>query len=119
MVLIFNKFNVFYLYFMFDILYLGLLKREAEREGSKLKIIISSATLEQQKFSDYFDGAPVFHIPGNMHRPEIIHKPEVQGPVENYIAEAVRIIKGINLKTSFPKGPLNGINQLFSFKLFH
>ncbi len=34
----------------------------AERED--MKIIISSATLEAEKFSSYFDGAPIIKIPG-------------------------------------------------------
>jgi len=29
-----------------------------------LKLLISSATLDAEKFSDFFDGAPIFKIPG-------------------------------------------------------
>ncbi len=75
----------------------GLLKREAERE----------------KFSEYFGGAPVFSIPGSIHQPQIMHKPESHGRVENYLEEAVGIIRGINQKTNFPKGELSDLSFYF------
>lgn len=46
-----------------DILF-GLVK-DIVRFRPDLKLIISSATLDAQKFSDFFDGAPIFRIPGN------------------------------------------------------
>lgn len=33
-------------------------------ERPELKIVISSATLEAEKFSKYFNGAPIIKIPG-------------------------------------------------------
>lgn len=41
----------------------GLVK-DIARFRPDLKLIISSATLDAEKFSEYFDGAPVFNIPG-------------------------------------------------------
>jgi ATP-dependent RNA helicase DHX8/PRP22 len=45
-----------------DVLF-GLLKAAAKKRAD-LKLIVTSATLEQVKFSEYFDDAPIFHIPG-------------------------------------------------------
>lgn len=45
-----------------DILF-GLVK-DIVRFRSDLKLLISSATLDAQKFSEFFDDAPVFRIPG-------------------------------------------------------
>jgi len=45
-----------------DILF-GLVK-DIVRFRSDLKLLISSATLDAQKFSDFFDEAPIFRIPG-------------------------------------------------------
>lgn len=45
-----------------DVLF-GLIK-DIARFRPDIKILISSATLDAQKFSDYFDDAPIFRIPG-------------------------------------------------------
>ncbi|XP_021893248.1 pre-mRNA-splicing factor ATP-dependent RNA helicase DEAH1-like [Carica papaya] len=45
-----------------DILF-GLVK-DITRFRPDLKLLISSATLDAEKFSDYFDSAPIFKIPG-------------------------------------------------------
>ncbi|XP_042391527.1 pre-mRNA-splicing factor ATP-dependent RNA helicase DEAH1-like isoform X1 [Zingiber officinale] len=45
-----------------DILF-GLVK-DITRFRKDLKLLISSATLDAEKFSDYFDSAPIFKIPG-------------------------------------------------------
>ena len=38
--------------------------KDLSRLRDDLKVIISSATLDAQKFSDYFDNAPIINIPG-------------------------------------------------------
>ena len=45
-----------------DILF-GLIK-DIARFRKDLKLLISSATLDAQKFSEFFDDAPIFRIPG-------------------------------------------------------
>ena len=42
---------------------IGLLKKVTERRLD-LKLIITSATMNADRFSDFFGGAPIFHIPG-------------------------------------------------------
>lgn len=45
-----------------DVLF-GLIK-DIARFRPDIKLLISSATLDAQKFSEYFDDAPIFRIPG-------------------------------------------------------
>ena len=45
-----------------DILF-GLVK-DIARFRKDLKLLISSATLDAEKFSEFFDNAPIFKIPG-------------------------------------------------------
>ncbi len=54
-----------------DILF-GLVK-DVARFRPDLKLLISSATLEAEKMSDYFDGAPVFVIPGRRYPVEVMY----------------------------------------------
>ena len=43
---------------------LGLVKDLSRHRVNDFKLLISSATLEAEKFSRYFDDAPIFKIPG-------------------------------------------------------
>ncbi|KAH0969671.1 hypothetical protein GBA52_028463 [Prunus armeniaca] len=52
-----------------DILF-GLVK-DIARFRPDLKLLISSATLDAEKFSDYFDSAPIFKIPGRRYPVDI------------------------------------------------
>ncbi|KAJ3382280.1 ATP-dependent RNA helicase dhx8 [Entophlyctis sp. JEL0112] len=56
-----------------DVLF-GLLK-QALRSGAhpNLKLVVMSATLNTDKFSEYFDNAPVYYIPGRLFPVEILH----------------------------------------------
>ena len=38
-----------------------------------LKLLISSATLDAEKFSEYFDSAPIFRIPGRRYPVDIFY----------------------------------------------
>lgn len=94
----------------------GILKREVERDGSKLKIIISVSTGKEEKYTEYFgDGSPVFFIPGSMHKPEIIYTLDSShGQEESYLQEAVRIIERIK----FPRGNFLITSLSFEFIKF-
>lgn len=60
-----------------DILF-GLVK-DIARFRPDLKLLISSATLDAEKFSQYFDDAPIFRIPGRRYPVDILYTkaPEV------------------------------------------
>ena len=54
-----------------DILF-GLVK-DVARERKDLKLLISSATLDAEKFSKYFDDAKIFYIPGRRYPVDIYY----------------------------------------------
>jgi pre-mRNA-splicing factor ATP-dependent RNA helicase DHX16 len=60
-----------------DILF-GLVK-DVARARPDLKLLISSATLDAEKFSNYFDLAPIFKIPGRRYPVEIIYTQSPKG----------------------------------------
>ena len=82
-----------------DIL-LGLLK-DISRWRTDLKILISSATLDAQKFSDFFDGAPIFNIPGRRFDVDIFH---TESPESNYITAVLTTVFQIHI--SQPAGDI-------------
>ncbi|KAK0658833.1 Pre-mRNA-splicing factor ATP-dependent RNA helicase-like protein cdc28 [Lasiodiplodia hormozganensis] len=82
-----------------DILF-GLLK-DIARFRPDLKLIISSATVDAQKFSEYFDNAPIFNVPGRRFPVSIYYTPQ---PEANYLAAAVTTVFQIHL--SQPRGDI-------------
>ncbi|KAI3955581.1 hypothetical protein MKX01_034903, partial [Papaver californicum] len=75
-----------------DILF-GLLK-DLSRSRSDLKLLISSATLDAEKFSDYFDRAPIYKIPG---RPFPIDVLNTKAPESDYLDAAVSTVLQIHV----------------------
>jgi pre-mRNA-splicing factor ATP-dependent RNA helicase DHX16 len=67
-----------------DIL-LSLIK-DLSRMRDDLKVIISSATLDAQKFSEYFDSAPIINIPGRRYQVDIFYTKQ---PESDYVEAAV------------------------------
>lgn len=67
-----------------DILF-GLVK-DISRFRPDLKLLISSATLDAQKFSDFFDDAPIFRIPGRRFPVDIYY---TKAPEADYIDACV------------------------------
>nr|NVI75419.1 lethal (2) 37Cb [Cucujiformia]NVI75467.1 lethal (2) 37Cb [Cucujiformia] len=67
-----------------DILF-GLVK-DIARFRSDLKLLISSATLDAQKFSDFFDGAPIYRIPGRRFPVDIYY---TKAPEADYVDACV------------------------------
>ncbi|MBQ4198911.1 MAG: ATP-dependent RNA helicase HrpA [Kiritimatiellae bacterium] len=53
---------------------LGMLKRILKRRRD-LKVIVSSATLDTERFSAFFDGAPVISVPGRLYPIEVRYRP--------------------------------------------
>lgn len=68
-----------------DVLF-GVLRKVVARR-SDLKLIVTSATLSAETFSDYFGGAPVFRIPGRTFKVETYFSKSVQ---EDYVMAAVK-----------------------------
>ncbi|VDM61265.1 unnamed protein product [Angiostrongylus costaricensis] len=75
-----------------DVLF-GLLKAAAKKR-SDLKLIITSATLDAVKFSEYFFEAPIFTIPGRTFPVEILYTKE---PETDYLDAAHITVMQIHL----------------------
>ncbi|PON82810.1 RNA helicase family protein [Trema orientale] len=58
-----------------DIL-LGLMKRLIKRRVSNLKVLITSATLDGEKVSNFFSNCPVLTVPGKLYPVEILYSNE-------------------------------------------
>ena len=57
---------------------LGILKRILERRRD-LKVVVSSATLDTEKFSAFFGGAPTVTVPGRLFPIEMVYAPPENG----------------------------------------
>ncbi|RWS04771.1 ATP-dependent RNA helicase DHX8-like isoform 1 [Dinothrombium tinctorium] len=76
-----------------DVLF-GLLKA-AVKKRSELKLIVTSATLDAVKFSQYFYEAPIFTIPGRSFPVEIFYSKE---PETDYLDAALITVMQIHLR---------------------
>ncbi|MCO5579412.1 hypothetical protein L7F22_033267 [Adiantum nelumboides] len=68
-----------------DVLF-GILKQVVARRRD-FKLIVTSATLNAQKFSDFFGSVPVFHIPGRTFPVNTMYS---KTPCEDYVDAAVK-----------------------------
>jgi pre-mRNA-splicing factor ATP-dependent RNA helicase DHX16 len=75
-----------------DILF-GLIK-DISRFRPDLKLIISSATLDAEKFSEFFDDAPIFRIPGRRFPVDIYY---TKAPEADYIDACVVTVLQIHV----------------------
>ena len=72
-----------------DVLF-GLCKQVALKRGSDFKLIVTSATLEAEKFSTYFFDSKIFMIPGRTFPVEIFYSKE---PEEDYLDAALMTVR--------------------------
>ena len=82
-----------------DVLF-GLLKKAIQRRPD-LKLIVTSATLDAQKFAEYFYGCPIFTIPGRTYPVEILYTKE---PEPDYLDASLITVMQIHL--SEPPGDI-------------
>ncbi|KAL2756917.1 hypothetical protein ACRALDRAFT_2121403 [Sodiomyces alcalophilus JCM 7366] len=75
-----------------DIL-MGLFKKILQRRRD-LKLIVTSATLNAKRFSDFFGGAPDFVIPGRTFPVDTLFH---RSPVEDYVDQAVQQVLSIHV----------------------
>ena len=67
-----------------DVLF-GLIK-DTLRQRRDLKLIVTSATLDAEKFSQYFNDCPIFRIPGRMFPVEVLFSNEQE---EDYLSASL------------------------------
>ncbi|GAC94707.1 pre-mRNA splicing factor [Pseudozyma hubeiensis SY62] len=82
-----------------DVLF-GLVK-DIARFRPDLKLLISSATLDAEKFSEFFDDAPIFNVPGRRYPVDIHYTPQ---PEANYLHAAITTI--FQIHTTQPRGDI-------------
>merc|ERR1711939_248523 len=75
-----------------DVLF-GLLKKTLKRRPD-MKVIVTSATLDAEKFSEFFNKCPIFPIPGRTFPVEIMYSRE---PEEDYLDAALTTVMQIHL----------------------
>lgn len=75
-----------------DILF-GLLK-DIAKFRPELRLLISSATLNAKKFSEYFDGAPIYYVPGRRFEVDIHYTKQ---PEANYLHAAITTVFQIHV----------------------
>ncbi|KAJ1726586.1 DEAH-box ATP-dependent RNA helicase prp22, partial [Coemansia biformis] len=75
-----------------DVLF-GLLKETCRRRPD-LKVVVTSATLDAEKFSKYFNNCPIFTIPGRTFPVEVLFSRE---PETDYLDSAMMTVMQIHL----------------------
>ncbi|ODA78792.1 hypothetical protein RJ55_06176 [Drechmeria coniospora] len=75
-----------------DIL-MGLFKKILQRRRD-IKLIVTSATMNAKRFSDFFGGAPEFTIPGRTFPVDVMFH---RSPVEDYVDQAVQQVLAIHV----------------------
>ncbi|UQC86820.1 helicase associated domain-containing protein [Colletotrichum lupini] len=75
-----------------DIL-MGLFKKILQRRRD-LKLIVTSATMNAKRFSDFYSGAPEFIIPGRTFPVDVMFH---RSPVEDYVDQAVQQVLAIHV----------------------
>ncbi|KAL7949360.1 P-loop containing nucleoside triphosphate hydrolase protein [Trichoderma barbatum] len=77
------------------------LVKDLARERKDLKLLISSATMNAEKFAAYFDDAPIFNIPGRRYPVDIYYTP---APEANYLTAAITTV--FQIHTTQGKGDI-------------
>ncbi|KAH7885082.1 Asp-Glu-Ala-His box polypeptide 16, isoform CRA_f [Phlebopus sp. FC_14] len=75
--------------------------QDIARFRPELRLLISSATMDAEKFSEYFDNAPVFYVPGRRYPVDIHYTPQ---PEANYLHAAITTV--FQIHTTQPKGDI-------------
>ncbi|KAF8018466.1 hypothetical protein BT93_H3375 [Corymbia citriodora subsp. variegata] len=81
-----------------DIL-LGLMKRLVKIRSSKLRVLITSATLDGNKVSNFFSDCPVLNVPGKLYPVEIVYSRERP---KSYLESSLRT--ALNIHVREPEG---------------
>lgn len=75
-----------------DVLF-GIMRRVMKKR-TDLKLIVTSATMNSDRFSDFFGGVPVFNIPGRTFPVQTFYQ---KSPCEDYVESVVNQILTIHL----------------------
>ena len=81
-----------------DVLF-GLVKDVCRFREDDFRLVISSATLDAEKFSQYFDGASIFMIPGRMFNVDIMY---TKAPEADYLDAVVVTVLQVHITQDLP-----------------
>ena len=70
------------------------LQEVSQKRKGDFKLIVTSATLDANKFSQYFFECPIFTIPGRMHPVEVLY---AKAPESDYLDAALITVMQIHL----------------------
>jgi pre-mRNA-splicing factor ATP-dependent RNA helicase DHX16 len=73
--------------------------KDLVKHRSDFKVIISSATVNAQKFSDYFNACPIFSIPGRLFDVQTFFSAQ---PEANYLSAAASVVFQIHISQDLP-----------------
>lgn len=73
-----------------------------------------SATMDAEKFQEYFDNAPLLDIPGRLHPVEIFYTPEAE---KDYLEAAVRTAVQVKFQQNRWSGLIVIINRSIVSKI--
>jgi pre-mRNA-splicing factor ATP-dependent RNA helicase DHX15/PRP43 len=59
-----------------------------------LKLVVMSATMDAEKFQEYFDDAPLLDIPGRVYPVDVFYTPE---PEKDYLEASIRTAVQVEL----------------------
>ncbi|KAF2711441.1 P-loop containing nucleoside triphosphate hydrolase protein [Pleomassaria siparia CBS 279.74] len=79
------------------------LTKDLCRIRPEFRLIVSSATLNSQEFSKYFDDAPIFSVPGRMHKVDIHH---VKSPEANFIQAIISCVFQLHISQPVDSGDI-------------
>jgi HrpA-like RNA helicase len=71
-----------------------------------MKVIVTSATLDKDRFSKYFLNAPVLQIPGRLYPVQIEYTEQKLSPTSNYLDEVVKKAVEIHRSTRSDSGDI-------------
>lgn len=66
---------------------MGLMKRLIRLRASNLKVLVTSATLDGEKVSNFFSECPILNVPGKLFPVEILYSAEQP---KSYIESSLR-----------------------------
>lgn len=84
------------------------MKRLVKLRASDLRVLITSATLDGNKVSEFFSNCPVLNVPGKLFPVEIVYSEERP---KSYVESAFRKAIGVH----YPHGLLIHLRSVFWF----
>ena len=83
----------------------GVLRSRHVKDFPHLKVIVTSATLDTELFSKYFEMCPILSIPGRMYPVEIFYRPQ-KNDIDEIVKNVVNIALEIHCEKKIEEGDI-------------